>query len=567
MTETPPDPCRDGPAGSSELDVLVVPRAARSRIVGRHGDRWKIQLAAPPVDGAANAALVDLLADVLAVPRGDVAVVRGHTGRRKTVRVADLAAAELRRRLAAVAVPAPRGGPLALLLCAAATACTSEVAFAVRVIVPDDEPTLERADNAALLLDPGTAVNYEVDGLDFSLELSLEPDDVQRTLSLYLAEGEALLAWGRSAPFVLSSPPDDLAVLIAPPGALAKFPGAIAEPDPEILVAVAPGRGAVMLDSAGHTALLNQFTLATDSGATLEVDDLPPASDGALVGDTGGGVFRLAWADELRGFRYDPGADTWTTAKYTGDEIGPRDGAAWLVDASLERVLVFGGGERRDVAQIDLVAGADGSYAAEVLGTDLDGPRRGATALFLVRTDTDEGEGVVLVGGDDPARPLAWSVATREGVGPAEAWTGLQCAQLDLAAGADDEVRVLCLGGLRGGAATTAALVLHFPAASADKPPTLEILPDLVQGAPVEPRLFVDETSVYAQFAGPEGGVWLRIARSDLSPTVSVSPALRARGGHSVLLATGATFLLGGWTADEHAVDRWHVFVPALATE
>jgi uncharacterized protein (TIGR00251 family) len=56
--------------------------------VGEHAGRLKVQLAAPPVDGEANAALVDLLASVLHVRKGDVEILRGDTGRRKTVRVA-----------------------------------------------------------------------------------------------------------------------------------------------------------------------------------------------------------------------------------------------------------------------------------------------------------------------------------------------------------------------------------------------------------------------------------------------------------------------------------------------
>lgn len=561
MTRTPPpqspspmtpDPCRDGPGGSGELDVQVVPRAARSRVVGPHDGRLKIQLAAPPVDGAANAALVDLLADDLAVPRGDVAIVRGHTGRKKTVRVAGLSAAELRRRL----------GLASLLLVAA---CVNEVPFAVKVLVPDEEPTLERADNAALELTPGGASNFDVDGLDFSLEVSLEPDDTQRTLALYLAEGKKLLAWGRSAPFVLSSPTEGLAVFISPPGQLARFPGAIAEPDPELLVAVAPGRGAVMLDSAGHTALLNEFTLETDSGATLDAADLPAPDDGALVPDTGGGVWRLGWAGALRGYRYDPGGDAWTTGLFVGDELGPREHAAWLVDAALERVLVFGGGERSDIGQIDLRAETDGTHTVTLLDDPLDGPRRRARALYVTRADTDEGEGVVIVGGDDPARPLAYDVGRRLAFGPAAAWTGLQCAPL--AAGPADEVRILCVGGLRDGTPSSAGLLLHFPAPAEDKDPSLELVADLIPEAPADPRLFADDASLYAQFAGPEGGTWRRIDRQDLTTEATPGPALRARGGHSVSLGTGATFLLGGWTADDHAVDRWHVFVPALPSE
>jgi uncharacterized protein (TIGR00251 family) len=70
------------------LEILVQPRASRTRVVGEHDGRLKIQLAAPPVDGEANAALIELLASSLHVRKGDVTIARGDTGRRKTVHVA-----------------------------------------------------------------------------------------------------------------------------------------------------------------------------------------------------------------------------------------------------------------------------------------------------------------------------------------------------------------------------------------------------------------------------------------------------------------------------------------------
>jgi uncharacterized protein len=86
-------------SGGAELEVLVQPRASRTRAVGEHDGRLKVQLAAPPVDGEANAALVAFLADALAVRKADVVLVRGDTGRRKTVRVAGVSAAAVVSRL------------------------------------------------------------------------------------------------------------------------------------------------------------------------------------------------------------------------------------------------------------------------------------------------------------------------------------------------------------------------------------------------------------------------------------------------------------------------------------
>jgi len=67
------------------LRVRVQPRASRRRIAGTHDGALKVQVQAPPVGGAANAALADLLAEVLGVRRGDVRIVSGQRGRSKTV--------------------------------------------------------------------------------------------------------------------------------------------------------------------------------------------------------------------------------------------------------------------------------------------------------------------------------------------------------------------------------------------------------------------------------------------------------------------------------------------------
>ncbi|MBW8770304.1 MAG: YggU family protein [Gemmatimonadetes bacterium] len=69
------------------VSVHVQPRATRSEIIGLHGAALKVRLQAPPVDGAANEALVSLLAERLGVPRRAVRVVSGASSRAKTVEV------------------------------------------------------------------------------------------------------------------------------------------------------------------------------------------------------------------------------------------------------------------------------------------------------------------------------------------------------------------------------------------------------------------------------------------------------------------------------------------------
>ena len=80
---------------SASIVVHVVPRAKVTEVAGRHGDAIRIRLAAPPVDGAANAELVRFLAERLGVPRSAVTIVRGATARRKTVSIEGVDAARV----------------------------------------------------------------------------------------------------------------------------------------------------------------------------------------------------------------------------------------------------------------------------------------------------------------------------------------------------------------------------------------------------------------------------------------------------------------------------------------
>jgi uncharacterized protein (TIGR00251 family) len=72
---------------SIRVGVHVQPRASRSEVVGMHGTALKVRLHAPPIDGAANEALVLLLAERLGVPRRAVRIVAGATARAKTVEI------------------------------------------------------------------------------------------------------------------------------------------------------------------------------------------------------------------------------------------------------------------------------------------------------------------------------------------------------------------------------------------------------------------------------------------------------------------------------------------------
>ena len=73
--------------GGIELSVFCQPKAARSALIGMHGGALKAKVKAPPVEGKANQALLELLAGALGVPRGRLTLVSGEQSRNKRVRV------------------------------------------------------------------------------------------------------------------------------------------------------------------------------------------------------------------------------------------------------------------------------------------------------------------------------------------------------------------------------------------------------------------------------------------------------------------------------------------------
>jgi uncharacterized protein (TIGR00251 family) len=91
--------CRER-AGELEFEVRVAPRAARSALVRVERGVLHVRLGAPPVEGAANRALLALLAEALALPRTQIVLAAGERSRRKRVVVRGLAREELLARLA-----------------------------------------------------------------------------------------------------------------------------------------------------------------------------------------------------------------------------------------------------------------------------------------------------------------------------------------------------------------------------------------------------------------------------------------------------------------------------------
>jgi uncharacterized protein len=89
---------REGPGGTY-LEVRVIPRASRSALGGERDGALVVRLAAPPVDGRANTALVDVLAEALNLPKRRISLVHGDTSRQKRVLVEGLLPDDVLRRL------------------------------------------------------------------------------------------------------------------------------------------------------------------------------------------------------------------------------------------------------------------------------------------------------------------------------------------------------------------------------------------------------------------------------------------------------------------------------------
>lgn len=101
MSDAPSPSFIEPTDGGVLLRVKVVPGSSRDRLVGPLGDRLKLQVAAAPEAGKANAAVVALLAKMLGVSKRDVSIQSGLGQPNKAVRIAGLTVAQIAARLAA----------------------------------------------------------------------------------------------------------------------------------------------------------------------------------------------------------------------------------------------------------------------------------------------------------------------------------------------------------------------------------------------------------------------------------------------------------------------------------
>jgi hypothetical protein len=227
-------------------------------------------------------------------------------------------------------------------------------------------------------------------------------------------------------------------------------------------------------------------------------------------------------------------------------EVQTASAGAGQLDATFVHVL--GGGERSDGVSLVLLPDALDVRVLENLA--LDAPRVGANAAWVGDGEDATAE-VVLFGGNEGDLPALWLALEGTGLGPTDAWSGGRCVQLRTSTPA----RMLCAGGVRNADPTSDALELRLgdPAQAIEHPALLD-------QPMADPRWLFDDGAVYAQ--GHE--TLVRIDRDDLAAEAVSGTALRGSGGHSVTLATGATFLTGGVANDGAPLSRWQVFMPTI---
>ncbi len=86
-------------SSTTRLLLKAIPNASREEIAGRHGTRWKVKVRAPPEDGRANTAILELLSQVLHINKRALRLVRGEAAREKEILVSGLSPEETDRRL------------------------------------------------------------------------------------------------------------------------------------------------------------------------------------------------------------------------------------------------------------------------------------------------------------------------------------------------------------------------------------------------------------------------------------------------------------------------------------
>lgn len=433
-----------------------------------------------------------------------------------------------------------------LLLAIAPLGCgdiTSEVEISFER--PRDDGPLSSVDNVTVSFTPnGFTEQFAIDGADAGFEFELPPDDVSRSLSVFFARGEELVAYGTTPPFTFAGAAGaGVVVFLGYPGTLATFDRDFDLPDASTVIAASPGRGIVALASDGTAVFLDAYTFGLIPIAPYP-ETVPAATDGVFVGDDSGSVTRVRFEETVGAERYVYGTDSWTTV--SAEDMDPRPGAGAWYEPSTARVFVAGGGDKTDLLQVEVTSDDTALPTFAELDRNLDGPRVGGA---LLGRDGDGVGSLLAFGGDDPSLPLAYALGDEQGSElTGLAWTDARCITLD-------ETRSLCAGGSIDGETTADGAVIDTSAA-----PEVTRLSDLLPLPMREVVWLEDDAAVYAQGEAR----LVRLDRTTLEATEPLGSPQRATGGGAATLPTGVTLIAGGEAADGSATAVWQLFSPAL---
>jgi len=81
------------------IRIKLLPKSSRNQVVGREGDHFKVKVTAPPVEGRANKALIELLAKKLGVPKSHFEIISGKSSRLKSVRIDGLSQEDIIKKM------------------------------------------------------------------------------------------------------------------------------------------------------------------------------------------------------------------------------------------------------------------------------------------------------------------------------------------------------------------------------------------------------------------------------------------------------------------------------------
>ena len=277
--------------GGTALDVLVQPRASRAKLGPIHDGRLKVAVTAPPVDGEANAAVIELLAKQLGVARSAVEVIAGMSSRRKTVRIASPRAL-IEKLLAALVI---------VLAGCQATAGTVDVSL----VTAPGSTLLDSVQTLRLVLtNPHqvTTATRTSGGFVIDLQLDATGDSGALIVDGLDASG-TVIATGESPPFPIGGLTANVAIYMASPNSIGAAPAMLAPPRSELAIGAlsygAVFAGGKLADGAPSvaTGIYNAFDHALQVGV-----DLPVAKSAIALGvGTSGHVVYLFGGTDASG--------------------------------------------------------------------------------------------------------------------------------------------------------------------------------------------------------------------------------------------------------------------------